>query len=212
MDPATAMMLSSAVSAGGNILGGVLGNPGNQETRMQRTKRKLVDQLLDSLKNGGGAFGDLFNADEAAFNKGVRDPMMSNFRNNTAPQIQQQFIASGQQRGTGLEDTLTRAGVDMDSLINQHLMSFKDNAMNRKQNTINAILGMDSGAPNAMSAGQAATQATGGFLSSDSFSNMVGQGINQFGNNTNNQNPAQPQRTGYTPESQRVPDYQFQNR
>lgn len=207
MDPATAMLISSGISAGGNILGGMLGNPGDQETRMQRNQRKLIDQLLGSL-NGGGKYGDLYSADIESFNKGVRDPMMSTFRNRTAPQIQQEFIASGQQRGTGLEDSLTRAGVDMDSLINQHLMNYQENAQNRKQNTISSILGAGSGAANPISMGQAAAQGAGGFLTSDNFTNMVSQGLSQP--RTNNPQQPQVQRMGYTPEAPRPRDYQFQ--
>src|SRR5690348_12735518 len=118
---------------------------GSSETKMQRTQRKLVDQLLSSL-DGNGPFADLYKTDENAFQKSFVEPAQSRFRNQIAPQIQQQFIASGQQRGSGLDDALTRAGVDLDSMLNQYLYQSQQDALNRKQSTLNTILGGGAGA------------------------------------------------------------------
>lgn len=157
------------LQAAGSIGGGLLAGSGvPQETKMQRTQRKLVDKLIASL-SGNGPFNDLFNADETAFQKSFIEPAQSMFRNKIAPQIQQEYIANGQQRGTGLDDTLTRAGVDLDALLNQHMYQFQQDAMNRKQNTINSILGAGSGAAIQPSSGQNLMSSAAGFLSSDAF-------------------------------------------
>src|SRR3954471_24933150 len=100
-------LISAAASAGASWLGGQGSAP--KETKMQKTQRKLVDQLIASL-SGSGPFSDLFNSDESVFQKSFVDPAKSLFNNQIAPQIQQQFIASGQQRGSGLDDQLLRAG------------------------------------------------------------------------------------------------------
>jgi len=142
-----------------------------KETKMQRTQRKLVDRLLASL-SGEGDFADLFNPSNEAFQKSFVEPAMSKFRNQIAPQIQQSYIASGQQRGTGLEDTLTRAGVDLDSMLNQYYYQHMQDAQNRKANAINGILGAGAGAPNSTSGFQDVLSGLSGYLTSDNFSNM----------------------------------------
>src|SRR5215204_4940687 len=102
---------------GGTLAGGLFGgDSSSSETQMQAKQRELVDQLISSL-NGNGPYADLFSANEEDFNKSYRDPALANFKNRTAPAIQAQYTggALGQQReGTGVQDSLTRAGVDMD--------------------------------------------------------------------------------------------------
>jgi hypothetical protein len=165
-------ILPGLISGAASIGGGILSNSGNQETKLQRKQRKTIDEILASIK-GTGAYSDLFNADDEAFEKGFRAPAEANFRNRTAPQIQQEYISNGMHRGTGLDDALTRAGVDFDSLLNQQYYQFQQDALNRKANALNGILGGGAGAPNPTSTGQAALQATGGYLTSDSFDNTL---------------------------------------
>lgn len=162
------------IQAAGSIGSGYLAGQGaaGQETKMQRTQRKLVDKLIASL-SGEGPFSDLFKTDEGAFQKSFVEPAQAMFRNQIAPQIQQQYIANGQQRGTGLDDTLTRAGVDLDSLLNQHMYQFQQDALNRKQGTINSILGSGSGAPNSTTGGQDALSGLSGYLSSQGFADTT---------------------------------------
>lgn len=181
------------IAAGANWLA----NKGSakKETKMERTKRKLVDQLLASLQ-GGGPFSDLFNADYGAFQKSFVEPAQSMFRNQVAPQIQQQYIASGQQRGTGLDDTLTRAGVDLDSMLNQQYYQFQQDALNRKQNSINSILGAGSGAPNQTSAGQDIMSGLSGYLQSPEFSDQF---KDYFKNDNSTSSNKPSERKGFEP-------------
>ena len=169
-----AALLPLALSVGTSIASSYMNNKGtaNPETKMQGTKRKLVDQLLGSLQ-GQGPYKDLFSFDEGSFQKSFVEPAQAMFRNQIAPQIQQQYIASGQQRGTGLDDTLTRAGVDMNSLLNQQMMQYQEAAKNRSMQGINNIFGMNDGAPNQQTGSQSAMQGLGGLLSSSGFSDMI---------------------------------------
>jgi len=165
-------LLPSVIGGIGAIGSGLLGSSKNQETKMQKTQRKLIDDLLASLK-GGGSFSDLYNADQNAFNKSFVEPAQAMFRNQIAPQIQQQFIAGGQQRGTGLDDQLLRAGVDLDSMLNQQFANYQQNAMNRQQNSIGSILGMSQGPQNPNNFGQNLASAGSGYLSSNTFSDSI---------------------------------------
>ncbi len=168
-----AAAIPAAIQAAGSIGGGYLaGRNSGQETKMERQKRKLVDQLLSSL-SGEGPYSDLYNFDEDVFNRSFKEPALATFRNQISPQIQQQFIASGQQRGTGLDDQLLRAGVDLDQLLNSHMASMQEGAQNRKQNALSAILGVGAGGTQNMGSGQALGQAASGYLSSDAFSNSI---------------------------------------
>lgn len=122
---------------------GALASRGFRQKRVKPPKfqRELVDQLLQGLQ-GEGPFAQLFQADQEAFQRGVSDPLLQQFREQTAPQIQQRFIAEGQQRGTPLESALTRAGVDVQSNINRQFLPFQQGAQNRQQQAINQLLGI----------------------------------------------------------------------
>lgn len=191
----------AAIGAAGSIAGGLLGSMGSKESRMQRTQRKLVDKLLSSL-DGNGPFADLFTTDENAFQKSFVEPAMSRFRNQIAPQIQQQFIAGGQQRGTGLDDTLTRAGVDLDSLLNQYMFQQQEAAKQRASSAIGNVFGVQ-GAPAQNTFGQSLGQATAGYFASPAFSEV----IKDFRQTPQTQSnvftpPPEPTRKGYLPDLQ----------
>lgn len=187
------------IAAGASWLSGQGSAP--KETKMQRTQRKLVDRLIDSLGGNGGDFSDLFNFDQDLFHKSFIEPAQAKFRNQIAPQIQQQYIASGQQRGTGLDDTLTRAGVDLDSMLNQFMFQAQENAMGRKQGAINSILGAGSGAPNETSGMQDIFSGLSGYLSSDNFSDQFSNFVKPSAKASNSTaSTASPPRKGFAPD------------
>lgn len=197
-------LIAAAITAAASVGGGYLaGRSGGQETKTQKQQRKLVDQLIGSL-NGDGPYSDLYNADEDVFQKSFVDPAKSIFNNQIGPQIQQKYIASGQHMGSGLEDQLLRAGVDLDQLLNQHMMDFYQGAQNRKQSTINSILGGGAGGTQDMSPQKSIMQSLSGFLSSPSFSDTAAGLFKQQpqqAQQTNMPNPyAPPPRKGFTPE------------
>lgn len=103
----------------------------DKPSREQKQQSQTIDQILGSM-TGEGPYSGLFNLDEEAFQKSYVDPTMQIFRDQVAPQIQQQYIASGQQRGTGLEDTLSRAGVSMQQMLNQQYMNFLEKGKDRQ--------------------------------------------------------------------------------
>ena len=171
--------IGTAVGAGlGGLAGGFFGSGGkNTETPTQAKQRELVDQLIGSL-NGQGPFANLFSANEEDFNKGFRDPAMAKFKSQTIPDIQQGYVGGqfGQQRGgTGIEDSLARAGVDMEQLLNENYLKFQQGAQNRQSNAIGSILGQGAGAPVPESF---ASQ----YFGSEGFGNDIGTLLNSFKN------------------------------
>lgn len=190
------------LQAGGSALGGWLGGKGNasKETKMQKTQRNLIDQLLASL-NGKGPYSDLFNADQETFQKSFVDPAKQMFNSQIAPQIQQQSIAGGQQRSSGLDSNLARAGIDLDSMLNQYMYQHQQDALNRKQNAIGGILGYGSGAPNDTSQSQDIFSGLGGYLSSSGFADTAGDLFKNFNTPKANQslaNGANQTRKGFS--------------
>lgn len=167
-------LMAAGIQAAGSAVGGYLSGKGNapKETKIQKQQRYLIDELLKSL-SGNGAYADLFNQSDEAFNKSFVEPAKAMFQNQIAPQIQQQFIANGQQRSSGLEGQLTRAGVDLDSMLNQYMYQHQQDALNRKSNTLNSILGAGAGAPNETSSGQDIMSGLGGYLSSTGFADTL---------------------------------------
>lgn len=172
-------------AAGGALLGGLIGGftggeTKPQETKIQKQQRQLVDQLIGSL-NGSGPYADLFSPDEATFQKSYVEPAKSRFLNQTVPAIQQSYVGGqyGAQRGgTGMEDTLTRAGVDMDQLINQAYGNYVAQAQNRKMDTLSRILGQ---APGERAQPSYASQYFGGEGVGQDIGNILGS----FQNNGN---------------------------
>ena len=164
--------LPHLIGAAGSIGGGLLNRRRNQETPIQGGQRELIDQLLASL-GGDGPYSDLFNMDEEAFQKSYVDPAKQRFQSQISPQIQQSYISSGQQRGTGLDDTLARAGVDMDQLLNQQYMGFQEKGKDRMSSIISKILGQGAGAAPAQSFGSAFGQSAGGYLSGGGFQDAL---------------------------------------
>jgi len=198
MDPATAAILAAGVGAAGSIGGGYLsGRSSGKESKTERTKRHLLDQLIGSL-SGEGTYSGLYATDYDAFQRSFVDPAKSMFKNQIAPQIQQQYIQSGQQRGTGLDDQLLRAGVDLDQLLNQQYMSFQNQGKDRMQNALNMALGSSNAGTQNMGSGQAFQQAGAGYLASPEFSKMAMNIVNP--QQQQQQNQFQPQRKGYLPD------------
>lgn len=185
-----AAAVPAAISAAGSIAGGILGRKQPEETKIQKTQRNLVDQLLASL-GGNGPYSGLFKADEDTFQKSFVEPAMARFRNQTAPQIQQQYIASGQHRGTGLEDTLGRAGVELDQLLNQQYAQYQQNAQNRQASALNSILGMGAGGSNGQSFGNAVSQGAAGYLSSSGFGSDISNILDSYKSQQSKENPPQ---------------------
>jgi phage tail tape-measure protein len=165
----------------GGVGGGLMGDRGPEETPMQGKQRELIDQLLAGIR-GQGPMANLFSMDENAFQKSFVQPAKSIFQNQIAPQIQQAYVASGQQRGTGLEDTLARAGVNLDQLLNQNYMQFQQGAQNRQLNAMGSILGAAPGVSPQIGYGQAAMQGLGGYMTSDRFGKDIGNVTQSFMN------------------------------
>ena len=155
--------LPALINAAGAVGGGLLARRGKEETDVQGQKRTLIDQIMASL-SGDGPYSDLFNMDEEAFNKSFVEPAKQRFRDVTAPGIQQQYIASGQQRGTGLDDSLARAGIDMDQMLNQQYADFQGQGKDRLMTLLQSVLGSGDGARPAQTFGNAAMQGGAGYL------------------------------------------------
>jgi len=200
MAPATAILISSAIAAAGSIGGGLLARGGQQgETRVQRKQRRMIDDLVLSLK-GKGSYNDLFSTDEAAFQKSYVNPAKSMFNNQIAPQIQQNYIADGQQGNSGMQDQLLRAGVDLDQILNQAYMQYQEGAKNRKMSAMSSILGGGSGAASQPSMMNSMGQAAAGYASSDAFRNSVSDYTKSTQQAPAPQTPSplqQPPRTGF---------------
>jgi len=169
-----AAILPAIISAAGSIAGGAMSKPARQkESKMEKTRRNLVNDLIASVK-GNGPYSSLYQTDENAFNKSFVEPSKARFRNQIAPQIQQQFVASGQQRNSGLDDQLLRAGVDLDQMLNESYLQFQNQGKDRMQSALNTAAGNATGGPSpSMSTGEAFKQSAGGYLTSDAFTQAI---------------------------------------
>jgi len=184
--------VGAAIGAGVGLVGGGLMGYLNRSkpSKSEKKKDKLVDQLLQSV-NGQGPYSDLFNANEQTFQKNFAEPAMRRFKNVTAPQIQQQYIARGMHKGTGLEDALMRAGVNMEDMINQNYMQYQEAANQRKMQGLNTVLGQPN-TPDAQSGWGAFGQGVGAYASTDQFGNQV-KDLSKWADSKWNQPEAKPE-------------------
>jgi hypothetical protein len=138
MDPITGAIAGTAANwalqTGASMLA-----PKPKKTKVQQMKEMTMDDIMAGIR-GEGPYAYLFNLDEDAFKRGVSDPAMARFTNEVAPQIQQQYISTGQQRGTGMEDTLARAGVDLHQQINQQYWNAQQQVNQNKLGALNSSL------------------------------------------------------------------------
>lgn len=189
-------IIGALISGLASLTGGYLNRRKSTETGIQRGQRNTIDDLLASLQ-GGGKYSDLINFDEDAFNKSYVEPAKQRFKSQIVPQIQQSYIASGQQRGTGIEDTLTRAGVDLDQMLNQQYASMQQGSQNRKIDFIKSILGQSAGAAPEQSRGSALGESVGGYLSSESSKNLLDELLKLFQNQPQTPQITSEQRSGF---------------
>lgn len=208
----TAALIGSAAAAAAPAvisgLASVFGRSKPKASPLQKQQSQLFNQLMEGFQGRGSSAG-LFAADEESFQKQFADPARQRFQSQTAPQIQQSFLASGQQRGTGLEDELTRAGVDMEQLLNQEFNQFQQGAQNRQLSAMNAIMGGQGGVP---APGPSKLQAfgqgvAGGFADQDTASNFAEKFANIFKGSP--AGSSTPQRKGFQPKvfDQQLPNF-----
>lgn len=175
---------SAATSA---LIGHLLSSGGTKQEPVQREafQRQLIDQILQGVQ-GEGPFANLFQADQGVFQQSIVDPLLQQFQTQTAPGIQQRFIASGQQRGTPLETALARGGLNVQNDINKLFLPFQQGAQNRQSSAINQLLGLPS--PGTQSSITPLGGALAGLQSSNAIPDLI-QSL--FGSSSNNQ-PAFP--------------------
>jgi len=191
----------------GGIAGGIGSMIGNKPTKTQRNQQQLMDQLMASI-NGGGPYADLFNVNEDTFNKSFKEPMMNKFQNEVSPQIQQQYISSGQQRGTGMESALTRAGVNMDDMLNSHYQQMQESANSRKASALGSAMNFSGGVPNQSSWKESIGMGVAGAVAQPGFGDSIA-GIfrgNQSGS-ADMSSPKSMVRKGFEPSKYSNPNF-----
>ncbi len=115
--------------------------PSNEQfSTLTPEQQQLLQQLISGI-GGQGPLSGLFGVDQESFQKSFVDPAMNTFNNRTAPAIQQRFIASGGARSSSAEDTLTRAGADVQGQLNQTLAGLINQAQGRAMQGLGLGLG-----------------------------------------------------------------------
>jgi hypothetical protein len=74
-----------------------------------------------------------------------------------------------------MEDTLARAGVDLDQMLNQQYMGFQEKGQDRMMQMIQQVLGAGSGAQPSQTYGSAIGESAGGYLASEGFRDFLSQ-------------------------------------
>lgn len=156
-----------AIGAIGSVASGWFNRKKKQKDDPTRQgQAQNINNILQGL-SGQGPYAHLFKADQNTFQNSYVQPQLDMWNNQIAPQIQQQYIQSGQQKGTGIDDALARSGYDMTRSLNQDYGNFQNSAMNRQMQGISQIGGPQQGAP--QDQGNQFNQALGGYLGGTAF-------------------------------------------
>lgn len=103
----------------GEVLFGKKGK-NKQVSTVSDQQQQLMDLIYQGLQEGTGPFAEMFgDFNEEAFQKGVADPALKNFRENILPQIQEKYIAGNQVLGSGMRRGQQKAAADVQSNIDQ---------------------------------------------------------------------------------------------
>lgn len=116
-----------------------------QVPTLSADQQQLFALLNQGLSGQGGAFGDLFNFDEGAFQKGVGEPVMKNFLDRILPQLQEKFIGSGgtgNVLGSGFQREQARAGENLQSQLAQLMYQAQQGAQQNKLSGAQTALGI----------------------------------------------------------------------
>lgn len=171
-------VIAALIAAAGSIGGGLLGSKGPKETAIEKQQRKAIDAILEGLQ-GSGPYASFFQADQDAFQKSIVDPARGRFEREIVPGITRAFAAQGVERGSGIENYLTRAGVDLNDRINAQYLDFTQGAQNRGLTALMNALGASPGFRDQGQRG-AFPQALQGYLTSGAFQDSIGNILDAF--------------------------------
>lgn len=150
--------IGTAIGAGvGALTGGLFGLFGKKKKKGKPKKVSTLDPAQEKLYGeyqqglyGQGPFSDLYNYNaEAAnenFDKNVSRPAERQFKENIIPGITGQFRGNNLMNSTYAGESLSRAGRDvqeaLDAQRSQMHYQGQQDVLNRKQNSIDRILNM----------------------------------------------------------------------
>lgn len=89
-----------------------------QVSTLSPEQQQLMKLITEGLSKGEGAFKDLFGGfDKGAFDAGVTQPALQNFKENILPMVQEKFIAGNQVGGTGMQRGMLREGGNLQARL-----------------------------------------------------------------------------------------------
>lgn len=123
------------------ILFGKKGKNKQLETKTKEQKQlgKLITQGLTKDK---GPLADLFGQfNEEEFKEGVTDPQIKQFQEKILPQLQEQFVNSGQVLSTGFGKAQLQAGNDLQSKLAELMYNAKQGQKQNRMSGVNTLYG-----------------------------------------------------------------------
>lgn len=143
--------VGTAIGAGIGAIAGLFGRKKKPKKRstLDKQQRALYNQQIEGL-SGKGQFADLYNfnseAANANFDKMVSNPAYRNFGENIVPGITGQYRQGNLMQSSYSGGALSRAGRDvqesLDAQRSNMIYQGQQDAMNRKQNALDRVLGM----------------------------------------------------------------------
>lgn len=109
----------------------------------QSKDQMMIAKLIrEGLASGKGPFADLFGSfDSAAFEKGVTEPALKNFRERILPMLQEKFISGNQVGGSGMRNEFSRAGEDLQSQLAALMYQAQQGQQQNRLSGLQTLLG-----------------------------------------------------------------------
>lgn len=108
---------------------------------LTKEQQDLYNLIQEGLENGTGPFADIFNFNEEAFQKGVSEPAMKQFKEQTLPELQEKFIGGGAAYGSGRQRAEGRAATDLQSKLAELMYGARNQTAQNKLTGAQTLLG-----------------------------------------------------------------------
>lgn len=113
-----------------------------QAKTLDASQQQLLDLINQGITSGEGPLKDLFGVfNEQAFDTGVSQPALKNFKENILPLLQEKFISGNQVGGSGQREAFGKAGTDLQSQLAQLMYQAQQQQQQNRLSGINTALG-----------------------------------------------------------------------
>lgn len=111
-------------------------------SKLDAGQQQLLDLINEGLTTGEGPLKDIFGEfDQGAFEKGVSEPALKQFKEQILPGIQEKFIAGNQSRGSAILRANAQAAGGLQAKLAELMYNAQNQQKQNRMQGVNTALG-----------------------------------------------------------------------